>query len=162
MSSARQATILITGCRYTKLSHIKGDNGSMSDTKSEQLVDSYTVGSYSTLSPMQEVLTSDQKSPSDFQPGSEEELKYFLNLERISTESGKKTCLEETVVNLVTAIMPDVECILVDGQLDLIKKRSEEIGAINAHLDIINMLLANIDETLDVQLKKLDSMKARF
>lgn len=162
MSSVGRATILITSWSYTRLACLRGGGSIMSGAKVAQIVDSYTAGSYSILTPAREDLTSDQKAPIEYQLDGTDELKKSLNLGRISTESGKRVCLEETLVNLVTAIMPDVECILVEGQLDLIKKRSEEIGAINAHLDTINMLLANIDETLEGQFKKFDSMKARF
>ena len=83
-------------------------------------------------------------------------------ISEISTESDKRRSSEELVVDLVMTIMPSIECILLEGQLDQIKERSSEIGAINARIESIEEHIAILDSTLDRAFEKFDSIKSRF
>ena len=115
---------------------------------------SYTGGTYHIIS--SDFISSDRIPTSDYIMSGEEKIK------ETSTESGKKISREELVVNLVTAIMPEVEEILQRGELDLIKERSAEIGAINAHLNSIDKHLVELNKSFDEAFERFDSIKARF
>lgn len=82
-------------------------------------------------------------------------------IKETSTE-GDRRSREEFVVDLVTEFMPGVECILLEGQLDKIKERSAEIGAINARLDVIETHINKMNITLDNAFEKFDAIKSRF
>ena len=126
-----------------------------SDATDAMVFYSYTGGIYKKVSHPHEILTSENNM-------SEEHEFSTKNLDRTPTESGKSISIEEMVVDFVTMVIPDVEYILTKRQLDLIKERSTEIGAINAHLDSIDAHLAKLNKTFDVAFEKYDAIKARF
>lgn len=154
MSKVHRSTILITGGEYVRvLYHAKGDVDAMLDALMPAR-ESYTGGTYHIIS--SDFISSDSIPTSDYTMSSEEKIM------ETSTESGKKISREELVVNLVTAIMPEVEEILQRGELNLIKERSAEIGAINAHLDSIDAHLAKLNRSFDEAFEKYDAIKGRF
>jgi hypothetical protein len=152
ISSLTRAIILITGGKYVMIPYRGiGDRDIMSGAK---LMPVYTGGSYIIVSP--DLISQDSIPTSDYNTLDEE------RITETSTERGKKASREEQVVNLVTAFMPNVEHILLKGELDLIKERSAELGAIGAHLDSMEEQLAKLNRTLDEAFEKFDSIKARF
>lgn len=153
---SNHAIILITGAEYVRISyHARGDRDTMSEAKLMPLSDSYTSGTYVIVSP-------DQLSPAHILTSDDENTSEEDHITETSTESSKKLSREELVVNLVTAIMPEVENILQRGELDLIKEKYVEIGAINAYLDSIDAHLTKLNRTFDEAFEKYDAIKARF
>ena len=156
MLPANRATILITGNGYVRVScWVVEDEIITSETKEAVVLNSYTGGLYKKVSHPYEILTSENDM-------SEEHEFSTKNIDKTHTESGKSISIEEMVVDIVNMVIPDVEYILTKRQLDLIKERSTEIGAINAHLDSIDAHLVKLNKIFDVTFEKYDEIKARF
>jgi hypothetical protein len=132
-----------------------GDEDKMSEATDVTVSYTHTGGQYEVLSPD---LVGTNK---DFSPQPREKID-IRGLEYILTEGGKNVTLEEAVVNLVTAMIPDVNCILTKRQLNLIEESSERIGAINTHLDSIGENIEKLKKHLDVQLKTLELIEAKI
>jgi hypothetical protein len=150
------ALILITGGKYAKVScRVVGDETITSEAKEAIVLYSHTGGPYQIVSPHREILTSGKDMY-------EERGFSTKNIDKAYTKSGKSISLEEMVVDFVTMVIPEVEHIMTKRQLDIIKERSAEIGAINAHLDSIDVHLAKLNRTFDEAFEKYDAIKARF
>lgn len=165
MGMPNQAIILITLGRYVRMHSRIGDEDTIaSEAKTIISGDSSTGGIYTRFSHDRGMMASDKEvltSDSDKRVFQGQQL-IERDLRETLTESDINVSREDLLTTLVTAIMPNVECILVEGQLDLIKERSAEIGAINARLDSMTKLLAKLEISLDEGFEKFDSIKSRF